>query len=142
MVMTGGTSARERRMGRLSQAMVGLLAALVLVLGLAPVALAEDSYDLWLRYQPEGGAAEAAYRRSASSLQPVGDSATIRAATAELERGLSNLTARAVTTRATGDGAVVYGRASAPEIAALIGQTTIAPEGYVLRSVRDNGRRV
>ncbi|RZJ88181.1 MAG: alpha-glucuronidase, partial [Brevundimonas sp.] len=127
-------------MGRLVWAMAGVMLALLVA---APRAQAEDGYDLWLRYVPEGGAVERGYRAAAASLHPVGDSATIRAATAELERGLSNLTARAVTVRdGLGDGAVVYGSASQPEIAALIGQTTVAPEGYVLRSVRSNGRRV
>ncbi|RZJ97679.1 MAG: alpha-glucuronidase [Brevundimonas sp.] len=126
-------------MGRLVWAMAGLM----LALALAPTARAEDGYDLWLRYVPEGGAVERGYRAAATTLHPVGDSATIRAATAELERGLSNLTARAVMVRdGLGDGAVVYGSANQPEIAALIGQTTVAPEGYILRSVRSNGRRV
>ena len=125
-------------MGRL----IGVLAAFLALLIVAPRAQAEDGYDLWLRYSAVGGALERDYRRAAMSLHPVGDSATIRAATAELERGLSGLTARAVPTGGIGDGAVVYGATDKPEIIALIGQTNVARDGYVLRTVRTNGRRI
>jgi alpha-glucuronidase len=131
-------------MGRIAGTWTLALIWLVGLLALAPAARAEDGYDLWLRYSAVGGGLEQDYRRQAAALHPVGDSATIRAATAELERGLSGLTARAVGVRDDlGEGAIVYGAAARPEIAALIASPQVlAPEAYVIRTVRTDGRRV
>lgn len=127
-------------MGRLAWAMIWLVAALCL----APAARAEDGHDLWLRYPAVSGSLERDYRRQAASLHPVGDSATLRIATAELERGLSGLTGRVVAaSEGLTDGAVVYGAADRPEIAAFgLPVADLRPEAYLIRTVRTGGRRV
>lgn len=126
-------------MGRIVLAMIWLLAALCL----APAARAEDGHDLWLRYPAVEGSLERDYRRAAASLHPVGDSATLRIVTAELERGLSDLTDRPVSTRdGLRDGAIVYGAADRPEIAALgLPTAGLDREAYLIRSIRAGGRR-
>ncbi|HEY0302041.1 MAG TPA: alpha-glucuronidase family glycosyl hydrolase [Rhizomicrobium sp.] len=120
------------------------LAALLFVF--APtLARAEDGYDLWLRYRPVEQAA-AQYRPAATALLPRGDSPTIRAATAELQRGLGGLLARPIPVAGAikGDGIIVYGtpanspliRSLAPALAAL------GDEGYLIRSLTAEGRKV
>jgi alpha-glucuronidase len=71
-------------------------AAALAALPCAP-AQAEDGYDLWLRYAPLEGQALEALREFDPSVPGAGagDSPTVTAALAELERGLASLTGRA-----------------------------------------------
>ena len=67
-----------------------LLCAIIFFIG-APAVLAEDGYDLWLRYQPvaEGGKA---YRKAAAQIvSPENASETMTLARDELARGLEGL---------------------------------------------------
>jgi alpha-glucuronidase len=123
--------------------LLGLVVAL-LALALPRAAMAEDGYDLWLRYQPVEAPALQRYRAAAASIVAQGDSPTLNAARDELRRGLSGLTGRAVTSAATvADGAVVIGTpASSPLIAGLdLPLRRLGREGYLIRSVTVGGRR-
>jgi alpha-glucuronidase len=63
-----------------------LLALLAMAwLSCATGARAEDGYDLWLRYKPVEGAA------AVGGVTVLGDSPTLQAARAELERGPAGL---------------------------------------------------
>lgn len=121
-----------------------LLACLSLLA--APRVAAEDGYELWLRYKPLPAAEARAYRKDARQIV-TGPQAgeTIALAREELVRGISGLLGRAPTasTRLAGDGAIILGTPQdAPEIAALdLPLDRTGAEGYVIRSVRINGRR-
>jgi alpha-glucuronidase len=98
----------------------------------ATVARAEDGYDLWLRYKPVAGAA------AVGGVTVLGDSPTLKAARAELERGLAGLRGNApASTRA----ALLAGTSAQPRIAALkLPLQAAGPEGYVIRSVQVDGK--
>jgi alpha-glucuronidase len=120
---------------------------LVLILG-ATSARAEDGYELWLRYRPVTDAALLAhYREQVGSLVVAGDSPTMRAARAELARGVRGLLDREVRVvpEVTRDGTVVAGRPEASPLVAELGLEDdlrrIGQEGYVVRSVRIAGHR-
>jgi len=121
---------------------LAILAAL-----LAPaLAHAEDGYELWLRYHPMEQAALAQYRPVAAALLPRGESPTIKAATAELERGLGGLLARPepVVSTIKSDGTIVIGTpASSPLIRTLSASLAkLGPEGYLIRSLTAEGHKV
>jgi alpha-glucuronidase len=128
--------------------MRGLAAAAVLLhlaVAATPV-YAEDGYDLWLRYRPlaaehrEGLAAVAT-----AIVAPPRASATLRAAAAELAAGASGLAARPVpVTQTLTDGSLVIGTPrSSPFIAQLdLPLTRLGRDGYLVRSVELDGRRV
>jgi alpha-glucuronidase len=123
-------------------------AAAVLALpALSTVAHAEDGYRLWLRYVPVHGAWLQRYRRSASELVPgAAHSPTSRAATEELERGLTGMLARLVPSEPaiTRNGAIVLGTPqSAPLLRSLhLGLHEIGRQGYVIRTLELHGYRV
>jgi alpha-glucuronidase len=122
-----------------------------MVLAVASLAHAEDGYELWLRYRllaPEPRAALA--RVAASIVAPAEASATLRAALAELQAGVSGLTGRPVSVTATAtDGSLVIGTPrSSARVARLelpLSRTDLpaAPlwrEGYLIRTVELDGR--
>lgn len=122
---------------------VAWLSLLLVWLSLVVPARAEDGYELWLRYRPVEAQAADAYRAATRALLPGGDSATIRAATAELERGLGGLTGRTPEVVSTlQPGVVLYGTpAASPLISALdLPLSDLGDEGYLIRSVRLDGR--
>src|SRR5688500_18025177 len=98
----------------------------------ATAARAEDGYDLWLRYRPMEGAA------AVGGVTVLGDSPTLKAARAELERGLAGLRGPApASTRA----ALLAGTSAQPRIAGLkLPLQAAGPQGYVIRSVQVDGR--
>jgi alpha-glucuronidase len=109
----------------------------------APLAHAEDGYDLWLRYRPVEAPWLERYRASTRELVPpliVGD-----AAKAELMRGIAGLLGRAPTIaeHITQDGAIVFGtpRSSASIARMNLDLAGLGTEGYVLRSVTLDGHR-
>ncbi|MDQ8758102.1 alpha-glucuronidase family glycosyl hydrolase [Sphingosinicella sp. LHD-64] len=107
-------------------------------------ALAEDGYDLWLRYAPVEAPWAARYRSAATGIVQEGDSPTLGAARAELVRGLGGLTGRAVErVDRVRNGAIVIGTpASSPLIAGLnLPLTDLGNEGFLIRAVRIGGRR-
>ena len=122
-------------------------ATLLALPAVAVTAHAEDGYRLWLRYVPVHGAWQKRYRRSASELVPGGaDSPTLRAATQELERGLTGLLSRPVPSEptVTRNGAIVLGTPhGAPLLRSLhLGLRRVGAQGYVIRTVQINAHRV
>src|SRR5579885_1365865 len=125
-----GAARRERAAPRsaTARARAALIAltALTALAGLiaAPSAQAEDGYDLWLRYVPVEGARRVEYRAAARQLVLSAEpSATLRAARAEIDRGLAGMLGAAPvrTDRVTADGAIVLGTpASSPLIVRLL----------------------
>lgn len=121
---------------------VGLCAAVLLLT--AQIARAEDGHDLWLRYRPIEAEAAAAYRSAATQLILSGRSPTLGVAADELERGLSGLLGAAPdrAEAVSRDGAVMIGRAGDAAIEALdLDLSDVGPEGYVIRTLRVDGRR-
>ncbi len=113
------------------------IAAIPLVLALALPAIAEDGYDLWLRYPPVGSRVVELVANAASP--------TLEAAQAELTRGLSGLAGKPVEVvkAPTQIGAVVFGTPrNSARIARLdLGLERAGAEGYVIRSLELDGRR-
>ena len=75
---------------RVARVLPHVLLALAAAL-LATSAFAEDGYDLWLRYQPVDAPLLQAYRSSTTELVGRQDTPTLKAAHAELVRGLGGL---------------------------------------------------
>ncbi|KAF1692454.1 alpha-glucuronidase family glycosyl hydrolase [Pseudoxanthomonas daejeonensis] len=107
-------------------------------------AAAEDGHDLWLRYLPVQESRVAAYRAQATELAAATATPTQRVARDELLRGLQGLlgTAPAVVPKAGRAGALLVGTpASSPQLRALkLDLSTLGEEGYLVRSVRIDGR--
>src|SRR3984957_19879020 len=123
--------------------------ALLLLLSLtgwASVALAEDGYDLWLRYRPLPAEWVATYRPKVTELIPGAHSPTLDVARAELSRGLGGLLGSAVplASHPSQDGSVIVGTAnSAPLIAELqLGLERAGSAGYVIRNRVYQGHHV
>ena len=119
------------------------MSLLLALMSLALPARAEDGHELWLRYRPVEAPVLDAYHKATTALLPGGDGATIRAATAELERGIHGLTGRTPAVVATPEpGVVLYGTpATSPLIAGLdLPLSDLGDEGYLIRSVRLDGR--
>ena len=106
-------------------------------------AVAEDGYDLWLRYRPVDAAWLSTYRTAATEIVVGRESPTLRVAQAELTRGLAGLlgTAPPVARQVTKPGAIVIGT---PESSTLVAALKlrldgVGPEGFVIRSVSIDG---
>lgn len=125
---------------------VRILTLLLLCVGLGvPPAFAEDGYDLWLRYRPLAGAAQAAAAADATAIVAPGRSPTITAAVTELQRGFGGMTGRALTRSATAErGAIVL--ATPVQARALgLGSLSLADlgaEGFWLHTTSANGKPV
>jgi alpha-glucuronidase len=114
--------------------------------GSASAALAEDGYDLWLRYRPLPAEWVAAYRPKVTELVQGAHSPTLDLTRAELSRGLGGLLGAAppLTSHPSRDGSVIVGTAkSAPLIAELqLGLERAGSEGYVIRNLVYQGHHV
>jgi len=102
-------------------------------------ARAEDGYDLWLRYRLLQTPWLATYRAAATQLLGPTDSPTLKAAQAELTRGLGGLLGAAppLAERVTQDGAILFGT---PGSSALIARLRLdlasaGAAGYLIRNV-------
>ena len=118
---------------------------LALVLGLvmlAPVARAEDGYDLWLRYKPVEASARAAYAARAAAIAPVAETPTLKAARAELERGLTGLVGQpALAAAGSRDGVILLSAGATPAVTGLgLPLQTLGEEGYLIRTVSVGGK--
>jgi len=120
---------------RLLSVLQGLGLAICL-LAASPVR-AEDGHDLWLRYGPAMSGREAVGLPAVSA--PDGDSPTLAAARAELERGLAGLRGGTAP-----DGTLLLGTpASSPDIAALnLPLREAGDEGYRIRTLVRDGQAV
>jgi len=123
--------------------------ALLAGMGAAAAPLrAEDGYELWLRYTRVSDAARLAeYRAALPQLVMDARSPTLRAARDELLRGLRGLLGAEVplVRQAPRGPFLVAGTASSPVIASLGLDEALRPlgeEGYLLRSVEVEGRRI
>ena len=93
--------------------------ALIAAVIACPRAGAEDGYDLWMRYIPVEGARLREYRSAVSELLVDGGaSSTLRAARAEIVRGLTGMLGAAPlqADRVTADGAILVGTAASSPV--------------------------
>jgi alpha-glucuronidase len=122
----------------------------LLILGAAaPVAFAEDGYELWMRYHPLPLQSQwlQQYRAAVTQIvAPARSSPTLDVAATELSRGLGGLlgTVPGIAPQPTQAGAVIFGTPqSSPLIAGLhLDLQRLGPEGYVIRSASVAGQRV
>ncbi len=106
---------------------------------------AEDGYELWLRYRACDLPCQSQYRSVATAVVPTGDSATLRAAVMELQRGIGGLLGRTPAVRGTPvSGAILIGPAAkSPGVAALdLPLEGLGAEGYLIRSAIVDGHPV
>ncbi|HEY0942838.1 MAG TPA: alpha-glucuronidase family glycosyl hydrolase [Steroidobacter sp.] len=100
-------------------------------------AVAEDGYDLWLRYQPLAAEQRAPYTPATAQLVMPTPSQTLAVARDELLRGLNGLLSRtpASVEQVSTAGAILVGTPrSNPQIAQLqLGLQVLSPGGYVIR---------
>jgi len=117
----------------------------VVGLAAAPVASAEDGYDLWLRYRPVEQPWGDRYRTALTQVVAVGESPTLRVAHAELQRGLRGLLGVTLADAASvsQDGALVIGaRRSLPMLAGMkLSLPAPGSQGYAIRSTTIGGHR-
>lgn len=111
------------------------------------IALAEDGYDMWLRYPTVNNAKLLKeYRQQLDHVVIEGESPTLNATKAELIRGLTGLLGKSVSSGRTlaNKGSLVIGTpASSPLIASLkLNQRLLAlgPEGFLLEQTKINKR--
>lgn len=121
------------------------LAAALLGLALLPAwGVVEDGYDLWLRYRGLPAPAQArvaAQARSIVHAEPA--SPTLRAAVAELRRGVAGLAGREPGTSAQPqDGALMLVTPANAPAGVELPWGELGREGYALRSLRVGGRAV
>jgi alpha-glucuronidase len=123
----------------------GIMLSLVCALVALP-AMAEDGYDLWLRYRPLEPAATQAWRAQVTHV--IADAGTPARATAraELMQGLGGLlgTTPELAPQPGNSGALIVGTPqSSPLLAGLdLDTSPLGPEGYVIRRVTLGGRPV
>ncbi len=134
---------KHERANRFFPRWLGALAMLALLWAARP-ALAEDGYDLWLRYRPLSAEQAEGYRAAVAQLV-AGDATPTQAATrAELQRGLAGLlgAAPALADEVSRDGAVVVGTPALLQLAKLKSAVAgLGREGYLIRSVEIDGRK-
>ena len=117
------------------------LAAIILIAAVSS-AMAEDGYDLWLRYRPVEASSLAVYRAHATELEIAARSPTLLAVRSELQRGVGALLSQPLplVDKATRSGSLIVLTPAAAEFGALKPDAgAIGPEGYVIRSVTRNG---
>ncbi len=106
---------------------------------------AEDGYHLWLRYVPVAREWLSRYRAGATELVGGYNSPSLRAAHAELLRGLAGLLGAQPqpANDVTRDGAIVFGtpRSSALVKSLLLDLRQLGAEGYLIRTVTIDGHR-
>ncbi|UGQ47590.1 alpha-glucuronidase family glycosyl hydrolase [Massilia endophytica] len=124
---------------------LGAIALLVATALAVPAwAVEEDGYQLWMRYRPLDRAAQARLDASAIIYQGAA-SPTVNAAIGELQRATKGWAGHAAPLRSgLQDGAIVLATpANAPQLAAQIdGLKTLGAEGYALKRLKLQGRRI
>ncbi len=121
---------------------------LLIVLAGAVPAMAEDGYELWLRYPRVADEARLQqYRQLVTEVLVEGRSPTMQAVSAELQRGLAGLLGRPVplVQKPEADGVLIVGTPMESAAIAAAGLDSdlraVGDEGYVIRSTRVGGRR-
>src|SRR5215469_15470199 len=119
---------------------------LLTVWGMAPAALAEDGYELWLRYRALPPPWLETYHRAVTEVVAGTRSPTLEIAGAELERGLAGMLGSAPPAAATPtrDGSLILGTPrSLPLIARLpLDLDRLSSEGYLIRTLTVERHRV
>jgi alpha-glucuronidase len=116
--------------------------SVAMLVALTAPARAEDGYDLWMRYRPLPAADAARLARDAGCVERRGDSPLLLTAAAELRRGISGLSGKAVAQTA-GPHRIVVATAADRDVAALrLPLSALGDEGYLVRSVTLAGRPV
>ncbi len=117
---------------------------LVIALGLAAPAPAEDGYDLWLRYAPLGEEARAAWAGSFEGISVPGPASPVMdAAAGELQRGLRGLLGRDIDPADSGADLVLATPGRLPALDTLdLPLADLGEEGYLVRRVALDERTV
>lgn len=107
--------------------------------------LAEDGYELWMRYKkPTDIAILNAYRSIFSSIVSNNQSATMLAASEELKKGLGGILDKKILVQSqVQNGSLVIGNST--EIRKLINTTIAVPEnkeGFIIKSIIENNKRI
>ncbi|MES2158721.1 MAG: alpha-glucuronidase family glycosyl hydrolase [Pseudomonadota bacterium] len=115
-------------------AMIGIVAM--------PPAMAEDGYDLWLRYAPAQPTAARQISAHARTITAPGNSATIQIATAELQRGIGGMagTTPALSNNIQRDGLWLATPAASPALPVKL--EGLGREGYAIRTLMVDGKAV
>ncbi len=128
------------------RARVGLMSAATLLLYcVAGPARAEDGYDLWLRYEAMSGPRQSEVAAHATMIVAPGNSATIRAAVGELQRGFSGMTGQALSLSDRPEqGAILLATPAQAARAGLDAASlaSLGGEGFWLRSATVGGHGV
>jgi alpha-glucuronidase len=127
------------------RAILRLMLLLTVISAVGP-ALAEDGYDLWLRYRALPPQWADSYRRAISEIVLSESSPTLAAARSELARGLTGMLGAApplASSSSKDEGVILASRRSSGLIAGLrLGLDQLGPEGYVIRSLELDRRHV
>jgi len=107
--------------------------------------VAEDGYELWLRYKkPTDIALLNAYRSVFSGIVSSGQSATMLAASEELKKGLGGILDKNIVVQSQlQNGSLVIGNST--EIKKLISSSIAVPnnkEGFIIKSIMENNKRL
>ena len=125
---------------RTSPRAAAIALGILLFTGITPPALAEDGYELWLRYHPVESQWSGAYKATTTQLV-----AAEGVARTELLRGLKGMLGSppSVAAEVTQDGAVLLGtpRSSGPVAGLHLDLRGVGTEGYLIRSVSIAGHR-
>ncbi len=121
--------------------LLGWMAALVAA-SLSPLAQAEDGYDLWLRYARADDTRSQAIASHATALVTTGNSATMAAIRAELQRGVGGLTGGTIADSQSVQAGALW--LATPEAGAVLPVKTdgLGQEGYAIRSITRDGKPV
>lgn len=109
---------------------------------LTPVAIAEDGYDLWLRYARVDGAAAARIAAHASVITAPGDSATMQIIRDELQRGVTGMTGTAPMIADSMRPGALWLAMPGTAPALPLPLEGLGQEGYAIRSIRVEGQPV
>ncbi|MEK7343584.1 MAG: alpha-glucuronidase family glycosyl hydrolase [Pseudomonadota bacterium] len=109
-------------------------------LALSPMARAEDGYDLWLRYARADESRAAAVSAHASAIVAAGSSATLKAATDELQRGVAGMTGRAPALATEPQAGALWLATPATTPALPVKTGALGQEGYAIRSIQQGGK--
>ena len=125
---------------RTSPRAAAIALGILLFTGITPPALAEDGYELWLRYHPVESQWSGAYKATTTQLV-----AAEGVARTELLRGLKGMLGSppSVAAEVTQDGAVLLGtpQSSGPVAGLHLDLRGAGTEGYLIRSVSIAGHR-
>lgn len=109
---------------------------------MAPVAQAEDGYDLWLRYAPADSARAPVLAAHATAIVAAGTSPTLAIATQELQRGIAGMTGTAPALSATVQQGALLLATPASTPALPVKTDGLGTEGYAIRTMSVDGKAV